>query len=470
MHPKSQNSESITPKIRTLRVLHSRRKHIKLDFRLLGDARCTRSKAFYGPIKQGRVVTKHMRRAKGRRRRQKQIRELYYITHINNIPSILSKGIFSHERIDEENINYAEIYDSDIVSERKDIKVSEDKSLWSFANLYFNPRNPMLFRVICERPVNNIAVLGVDRSILNREDGYITTGNAAYKQTKILPIKKARKRLTKIFSETDRVYWRENDGSKRKIMAECLVPDSIHPDYIKSIYAPNHTTRLKVQELLQTVSASNGLPVISQPGMFFQPSREIPITDLLSVLEGDMFFSRRHTLTISVNTVGVMGKGVASRAKWQFPDVYVRYQYLCRNRTLRMGRPHLYKRETSFDLEFADDPSTLKNANLETWFLLFPTKTDWRLKADIKGIEEGLQWLCRNYKKDGIESLAIPALGCGLGRLNWIDVGPLLCKYLSTMDIPVSIYLPTERKVSDELLSKDFLLSTRDSLEKFIET
>ena len=408
-----------------------------------------------------------MRTVKGIHRRQKQLRELYYITHINNIPSIVSKGILSHERIEDENIDYTKIYDSDIVSMRKDIEVSEGKGLWSFANLYFNSRNPMLFRVICERPPNDIAVIGVDKNILTHQDAYVTTGNAACEQTEILPIAKARKRLEKIISETDMVYWREADGSKRKIMAECLIPDAVPPHYIKSIYVPSHDTRLRVQELLQTVSVPYGFSIISQPGMFFQPSRVIRITNFLFILEGDMFFSRRHTLTVSVNTMGVMGKGVASRAKWQFPDVYVQYQHLCRNGQLRMGRPYLYKRETSFDYEFADDPSTLKSANLQTWFLLFPTKRDWRLNADIKGIEEGLQWLCRNYEKDGIESLAIPALGCGLGGLSWNDVGPLLCKYMSTMDIPVSIYLPTERKISDELLSKDFLLSKRDSLERF---
>lgn len=67
--------------------------------------------------------------------------------------------------------------------------------------------------------------------------------------------------------------------------------------------------------------------VICKPNTFFQPSKVIPLLSNLSLLEGDMFFSRAQTLTISVNTVSVMGKGVASRAKWQFSDVYVNYQY-----------------------------------------------------------------------------------------------------------------------------------------------
>ena len=96
-----------------------------------------------------------------------------------------------------------------------------------------------------------------------------------------------------------------------------------------------------------------------------------------------MFFSRLQTLTISVNCVGVMGKGLASRSKYQFPDVYVLYQDLCKQKKLQMGKPYLHKREKSLDYELADDPLSLTNGNGETWFLLFPTKDNWRYKADI---------------------------------------------------------------------------------------
>ena len=124
-----------------------------------------------------------------------------------------------------------------------------------------------------------------------------------------------------------------------------------------------------------------------------------------------------------------------------------------------MGRPQLYKREASLEYELADEPQSLPNGNAEKWFLLFPTKRDWKERADITGIEEGLIWLADNYKKEGIKSLAIPALGCGLGRLDWQDVGPLMCRYLKTLDVTVAIYLPTEKKLSNESLSKDFLLA-----------
>jgi hypothetical protein len=111
-----------------------------------------------------------------------------------------------------------------------------------------------------------------------------------------------------------------------------------------------------------------------EPNTFFQSSKVVELLPNLFIKEWDMFFSREQTLTISVNTVGVMGKGVASRAKWQFSDVYVNYQNAARKGYLEMGRPYLYKREFSTDFELADDPTTLENCKSTTWFLLFATR------------------------------------------------------------------------------------------------
>jgi len=226
-------------------------------------------------------------------------------------------------------------------------------------------------------------------------------------------------------------------------------------DVIEAIYVESHEVKKRLEPLI----LSSGIPVIPEPHMYFLPYSRYGLASNLVLVEGDMFFSRSQTVTVSVNTVGIMGKGLASRAKYQFPDVYVYYQDLCRSKKLKMGKPQLYKREVSLDYELADEPQSLPNGNAEKWFLLFPTKRHWRERADITGIEEGLKWLANNYKEEGIKSLAIPALGCGLGRLDWKDVGPLMCRYLKTLDINVAIYLPAEKKIPKELLSEDLLLA-----------
>jgi hypothetical protein len=384
-------------------------------------------------------------------------RQLHYITHLDNIPSILQRGILSHERVERDKVGYTRIYDEEIVANRQERAVPDGKSLWSFANLYFQPRNPMLFRVICEKSSDDIAIVAVRANIIQEPGVFVSDGNAASGPTRIFLASQDRESVSRIAKETDKEWWTEADGSKRRIMAEVLVPGEVSPDFIEAIYVASHKARDKVEAAVKVPSLS----IIPEPKMFFQPPSRVKLTERLSVLEGDLFFSRMQTLTVSVNIVRVMGAGLASRAKYQFPDVYVSYQDLCRNKTLQMGKPYLYKRESPLDLELADEPSTLSNANSETWFLLFPTKRHWKEKADISAINKGLEWLQENYCKEEIKSLAIPALGCGLGWLKWEDVGPILCRSLSSLEIPVQLYLPAERKIEDKYLTKEFLLAER---------
>ena len=137
-----------------------------------------------------------------------------------------------------------------------------------------------------------------------------------------------------------------------------------------------------------------------------------------------------------------MGKGLALHTKQKFPDVYVAYQDACRSKRITEIKPYLYKREGSLDEELADFGADLTTPNAVKWFLLFATKRKWRENSRLEDIEGGLDWVQRNFKEQGIQSLAMPALGCGLGGLDWKDVGPLMCKYLHGIGIPVAIYLP----------------------------
>ncbi|MFH1004794.1 MAG: DarT ssDNA thymidine ADP-ribosyltransferase family protein [Bacteroidota bacterium] len=384
-----------------------------------------------------------------------KVKQLFYITHIDNVDSILRHGIMSHKMIEESKIPFTRIYDAQIVSSRQNRKTPDDKSLWEYANVYLQARNPMLYRVLCEKNAAEIAVIGIDRSIMTTPGTFFSAGNAASSLSEIVPIKDSGKVYKEIKNCLESQWWKDEDGSKRKIMAECLIPSHISPEYLRTIYVSNDTNAEKIKK----IAVGYKVHIIPEPQLFFESSVKIQVTPYLSVVKGDMFFSRFHTLTVSVNVVGIMGKGLASRAKYQFPDVYVHYQDVCRNKKLRMGNPVLYKRETSLDYQLVDAPQSLSNGNGETWFLLFATKTHWRENSDFNGIEEGMKWLNENYKKEGIKSLALPALGCGLGNLKWQDVVPMLCKYLKNFEIPVQLYLPAERDIAPEYLTKEFLLS-----------
>lgn len=183
------------------------------------------------------------------------------------------------------------------------------------------------------------------------------------------------------------------------------------------------------------------------------------IGDNLSIVDGDLFFSRLQTLTVPVNLQSVMGRGLALRTKYQFPDVYVAYQDACRSKRITATKPYLYKRESSLAEELADHGSEFRTPNAVKWFLLFATKRHWRENSRLEDIEGGLDWVRRNFEKQGIQSLAMPALGCGLGGLDWKDVGPLMCKYLHGININVAIYLPRERSISQEYLTESHLLA-----------
>lgn len=389
---------------------------------------------------------------------------LYYITHISNVNSILNRGILSHSLIEKEGISHFSIYNAQVVNRRNLRRISIDKTLWDYANLYFQPRNAMLYSLYksSDSAINDLAIISVNKTILKRKDVYITTGNAASNDSEIIPISDAKQKIGFIRRSISKDWWSNEDGSKRTIMAECLVPNKVSPSYISHIYVCNEQAKSKLENNITECQRFNSgdINIYIEPKRFFQPDLVKSVSDKVKIVKGDLFFSRAQTLTISVNCVGVMGKGLASTAKYRFPDVYVHYQDLCKNKKISYSTPQLYKRESSIFVDLHDEYSGLSGIDKQeqTWFLLFATKEHWKNNSSIEGIEKGLIWLEKNCKLLGITSLAIPALGCGQGNLDWKDVGPLMFRYLYRLNIPVSIYLPAEKEIPEDQISKEFLI------------
>lgn len=389
-------------------------------------------------------------------------KSLYYITHIDNLPSIMKQGILSHETVEAENVQELSMFkrkkDKTENAKRKSKTLPKicDKNLLHYANLFFQPRNPMMYRAIFENGKEKLAVLEIAGTILNEPDVVITDGDATNETTQFyLPseaMKMSKQQWTIIKSE----WWKECDGSKRKIMAECLVPNSIKPEYIRSIIVADDGIKPWVQGLVHNPQ----LRIICQPHLFFQPQRRIEIGDNIELVEGgDIFFSELQTLAVTVNLQGVMGKGLALRAREQFSDVYVEYEKACRAKKITSARPYIYKRETSVADELTDLKPNKPIKNPVKWFLLFATKRHWRTPSRLEDIENGLKWIQKNFQKAKIESLAMPALGCALGGLNWTEVAPLMCKYLHGIGIPVEIYLPREYPIEEQHLTESYLLA-----------
>lgn len=384
-------------------------------------------------------------------------KEFYYITHIDNLKSIFRHGILSRSKRHSlwNRIKFSgtrSIHDENIVQRRKN-KMFKNKSLWDYANVYFQVRNPILYTVIHKFKAENIVVLQINSDIIQGNNIGVTDGNATSENTQFFENKN--QGLNALDSKQfEKDYWNESD--KRPLMAELLVYERIPPEKIIGIYTANEKTAEKIR--MNTLGPLN---IIPNRKMFFLPDFQKRISDKIIISKGDMFFSKMQTFTISVNTVGIMGKGLASRAKYQFPDVYVKYQDICRQKKLKMGMPFLYKREENFEKTLLEDSASITTENGNRWFLLFPTKNHWKESSPLEGIEKGMEWLKTHYESLGIESLALPSLGCGLGGLEWKQVGPLMCKYLSQMNQiqHASIYLPTEKDVPKEQLEPEFLLN-----------
>jgi hypothetical protein len=108
-----------------------------------------------------------------------EIKSLSYIAHVENPCSILDQGILSQNGVKARGVEYKAIYDPEIVENRKLKSTPSGHSLWDFANVYFQPRNPMLYRVVHNQGLkDNIVVLGLQPRILELPGAYITDGNA----------------------------------------------------------------------------------------------------------------------------------------------------------------------------------------------------------------------------------------------------------------------------------------------------
>jgi hypothetical protein len=161
----------------------------------------------------------------------------------------------------------------------------------------------MLYRVLREKGEREIAVVAVSPRILTDKAIFFTDGNAACDDTAIMPMKEAKSKLQRIQKrDLNREYWSTADDSKRRIMAECLVPGFIPADYVNRVFVPNHDSVPKAEELLK----SRTIPVTPEPRMFFSPNVWSFIEPNIWLVDGDMFFSKCHTITISVNTVGIV--------------------------------------------------------------------------------------------------------------------------------------------------------------------
>lgn len=126
--------------------------------------------------------------------------------------------------------------------------------------------------------------------------------------------------------------------------------------------------------------------------------------EMIHFVKGNIFDSKAEALVNAINTVGVMGKGIALKFKNRYPENYKVYKAACDDKTLKTGIVLAVKES---------DGKTIIN---------FPTKQHWKDASEYQFIELGLIALKESIKEHKIKSIALPALGCGLGGLKWYTV------------------------------------------------
>ena len=144
--------------------------------------------------------------------------------------------------------------------------------------------------------------------------------------------------------------------------------------------------------------------------------------------DGSIFSSKMAALVNPVNTVGVMGAGLALIFKKSFPQNFIEYKKVCNSGELVPGKVHVWRPITH---NLFEDSQIVVN---------FPTKKHWKDPSKIEYISAGLDDLARAIVDLEIESIAIPKLGCGLGGLKWSEVQPLIKSKLENLPIFVELY------------------------------
>ncbi len=143
---------------------------------------------------------------------------------------------------------------------------------------------------------------------------------------------------------------------------------------------------------------------------------------------GNLLIAEVDALVNTVNTVGVMGKGIALQFKRAFPANFRAYRTACARGDLQLGQVWLF------------DTGVL---GPRRYILNFPTKDHWRSQSRLSDIAAGLDSLVSMVQEHRIRSLAIPALGCGNGGLDWADVRPLIEQACSRMpDVRAVVFAP----------------------------
>ena len=157
---------------------------------------------------------------------------------------------------------------------------------------------------------------------------------------------------------------------------------------------------------------------------------------MIEYAHADLLNADTEALVNTVNTVGIMGKGIALQFRQAFPENYKAYRKACQSDLVQLDKMFVFHTGKS------TCPRIIIN---------FPTIGDWRSHSRLSDIERGLVDLVHIITAEKITSIAVPALGCGNGGLNWHVVRPLIEEAFSNLpQITVLLYSPSSATINHD--------------------
>lgn len=346
---------------------------------------------------------------------------IFRITHVDNVPWLLDHGLHCRSSPDFDP-NFRSIGNPELIARRQHrvVPVPPGGTLADYVPFYFTPYSIMLYNIktgyggVPRLPNEAIVILVSSlRRVAELGIGFVFTDRHAYVQT------------ASFFNSLDdlgRVDWPllqardfrndpEDPGKKERYRAEALVHR-----------LPQRRSGSALEKrggAAQSVVADRG-------------AARLVFLNMITFRQGNLLEADVEAVVNTVNTVGVMGKGIALMFKERYPENFRAYAQACKAGEVRIGRM------------FVTATGELSGPR---WIINFPTKEDWRKPSRLQWIEAGLQDLVRVIREKGIRSLALPPLGCGNGGLDWNDVRPLIERALAQVpEVRVIAFEPTDRK------------------------
>ncbi|MBS0348634.1 MAG: macro domain-containing protein [Proteobacteria bacterium] len=151
---------------------------------------------------------------------------------------------------------------------------------------------------------------------------------------------------------------------------------------------------------------------------------------MITFTQGNLLEVRAEALVNTVNTVGVMGKGIALMFKERFTENFRLYAAACKAKEVKTGKMFV---------------TSVHELDGPRWIINFPTKQHWRAPSRMEWVAEGLQDLRRFLIELQVKSIAIPPLGAGNGGLEWDEVREQIEQALGDLDIDILVFEPTKQ-------------------------